>query len=217
MIKNGSLHIFSGANSKFAQVYNSNKSNPSIIFCGHPSLRFGDVIHIIKMLDQNPKNGMILIEPDYITKEVISCFPNLKMKIGYCPIDLRLNQNELSHLINEIKPKNILIPNTTQFDQKEFTSKLNIHSYGHLSDIKIPMNKKLMKAFVQNDLAKDLYPIEINMNGNISQISMVHSTFDLKDGKLVLNGSKDISENTLFGQTSIKNIIRSIESVSIKL
>lgn len=32
---------------------------PCVVFCGHPSLRFGDAVHFIEMWGNNPNNSII--------------------------------------------------------------------------------------------------------------------------------------------------------------
>ena len=46
---------------------NSDYRQPCVVFCGHPSLRFGDAVHFIELWGNNPNNlviftGKMLIE-----------------------------------------------------------------------------------------------------------------------------------------------------------
>jgi integrator complex subunit 9 len=112
MLRNGDLKIFTGLNTSFANVFHQNKANPCIIFTGDPSLRFGEITHLIKLFNKNPKNSMILIEPEYDFERTIGIYKSdLKMQVVHCPIDLRLNTKELIHLINEINPEHKIVQN----------------------------------------------------------------------------------------------------------
>lgn len=65
-------HVFSDGFSKdfrqvcqaFNSVYSYNTDvflfqKPCVVFCGHPSLRFGDAVHFIEMWGNNPNNSII--------------------------------------------------------------------------------------------------------------------------------------------------------------
>lgn len=75
--RNGRLKFFSSiSESRFGQ----NILYPCIIFVGHPSLRFGDVVNLVKVMGQNPKNSLMLIEPEFNYQEAISAFEPFMMK-----------------------------------------------------------------------------------------------------------------------------------------
>jgi len=53
LVKDGRLRHFKALHNI------SELKQPSIIFCGHPSLRFGDVVHLVETFASNPMNTII--------------------------------------------------------------------------------------------------------------------------------------------------------------
>lgn len=107
-LKNKQLQVFSTLQA-FSSAYFMNRSTPSVIFAGHASLRFGEIINLIKMLDTNDKNAIIAVEPSFdffsLTEPWIG---KLTMKMIRSIVDVRLNPVEVLHLIKETKPRNLL-------------------------------------------------------------------------------------------------------------
>lgn len=56
LVKNARLKHYSSA---YAEGFSADYRQPCVIFCGHPSARFGDVVHFIQLWGQNPLNTMI--------------------------------------------------------------------------------------------------------------------------------------------------------------
>eukprot|EP01098_Paradermamoeba_levis_P010049 TRINITY_DN4207_c0_g2_i1.p1 TRINITY_DN4207_c0_g2~~TRINITY_DN4207_c0_g2_i1.p1 ORF type:complete len:704 (-),score=190.32 TRINITY_DN4207_c0_g2_i1:65-1936(-) len=107
LIKAGRLlHFPNLHSSNFGHIY----KEPCIVFVTHPSLRFGDVLHFIKMWGSDAKNTLIISESEYDYQQAISPFQPMAMKVVYCPINPNLNFLEANQLINELKPKNLLLP-----------------------------------------------------------------------------------------------------------
>ena len=80
------------------------------MFCGHPSLRFGDVTHFVELWGSNPNNVIVFTEPSINHVEALAPFQPLAMKAVYCPIDTSLNFNQAKKLIRDLKPGVIAIP-----------------------------------------------------------------------------------------------------------
>lgn len=114
-LKNRQLQVFSSVQ-QFSITYHASRMHPCIVFCGHASLRFGNVLHLIKLFDQNEKNAMILVEPGYDMEDLLKPFQKqLTMQVIPRIVDLRLNVQELAHLMKEyIKPQIMLIPRQSE-------------------------------------------------------------------------------------------------------
>jgi integrator complex subunit 9 len=85
------------------------------VFCGHPSLRFGDAVHFVELWGSNPAHTIIFTEPDFPYLQAIAPFQPLAMKAIYCPIETSLNFQQANKLIKELKPTVLVIPeNYTQ-------------------------------------------------------------------------------------------------------
>lgn len=55
--------------------------NPCVVFAGHPSLRFGDVVHFIEIWGQSQINTMLITVPDFPYLDAIAPFQPLAMKV----------------------------------------------------------------------------------------------------------------------------------------
>ena len=86
LLENQRLHEISGFSLSF---WKDKFRKPCIMLLQTPNLRFGPVLDLINQYD-HPSHTMILTDPRYPRNLALSAFPDLKMKIEYCPIDLRL-------------------------------------------------------------------------------------------------------------------------------
>lgn len=107
LVKNSRLkhfkHIYSeGFSSEFRQ--------PCVVFCGHPSLRFGDVVHFVELWGSNSQHAIIFTEPDFPYLQALAPFQPLAMKAYYCPIETSLNFQQANKLLKELKPNVTVIP-----------------------------------------------------------------------------------------------------------
>lgn len=97
------------------------------MFCGHPSLRFGDAVHFIDLWGNNPKNCIIFtgfysstsnlfisstvfVEPDFDYIDALAPYQPLQMKVAHCAIDTSLNFTQANKLIRELKPATLVVP-----------------------------------------------------------------------------------------------------------
>lgn len=81
-----------------------------MIFCGHPSLRFGDIVHLIELYGSNPNHTIIFTEPDFPFLQALAPFHPLSMKVVYCPIETSLNFQQANKMIKDLKPEVLVIP-----------------------------------------------------------------------------------------------------------
>nr|XP_044622826.1 integrator complex subunit 9 isoform X3 [Equus asinus] len=83
---------------------------PCVVFTGHPSLRFGDVVHFMELWGKSSLNTVIFTEPDFSYLEALAPYQPLAMKCIYCPIDTRLNFIQVSKLLKEVQPLHVVCP-----------------------------------------------------------------------------------------------------------
>ncbi|RVE54494.1 hypothetical protein evm_000979 [Chilo suppressalis] len=83
---------------------------PCVVFCGHPSLRFGAAVHLVELWANNPAHAIIFTEPDFPHTEALAPFQPLSMKAFHCPIDTSLNYSQASKLVRELRPKELALP-----------------------------------------------------------------------------------------------------------
>ncbi|EFC41975.1 hypothetical protein NAEGRDRAFT_80530 [Naegleria gruberi] len=116
LLQNKSLVVFDSVNSKFMSYYQSHRvSNPCVIFAGHPSLRMGDILQLIPIFQRNSNNAMIMIEPEYSFLDTIEPFlpppGQQSMKFIHCPIDLRLKNSDVVHMVKQVAPQHLILTN----------------------------------------------------------------------------------------------------------
>ncbi|XP_037064169.1 integrator complex subunit 9 [Peromyscus leucopus] len=83
---------------------------PCVVFTGHPSLRFGDVVHFMELWGKSSLNTVIFTEPDFSYLEALAPYQPLAMKCIYCPIDTRLNFIQVAKLLKEVQPLHVVCP-----------------------------------------------------------------------------------------------------------
>lgn len=74
LVKNARLKHFT---SIYAEGFSSDYRQPCVVFCGHPSLRFGDAVHFVQLWGNNPQHTIIFtgifIVIYYIKYNLIYC------------------------------------------------------------------------------------------------------------------------------------------------
>ncbi|XP_063827453.1 integrator complex subunit 9 [Ostrinia nubilalis] len=83
---------------------------PCVVFCGHPSLRFGAAVHLVELWAGNPAHAIIFTEPDFPHAEALAPFQPLSMKAFHCPIDTSLNYSQANKLVRELRPRELALP-----------------------------------------------------------------------------------------------------------
>lgn len=103
--------------------FSSDFRQPCVVFTGHPSLRFGDVVHFMELWgksslntiiftgasgadvarQQEPHVSLLTPEPDFSYLDALAPYQPLAMKCVYCPIDTRLNFHQVSKLLKEVQ------------------------------------------------------------------------------------------------------------------
>ena len=84
--------------------------NFCVFFSGHPSLRFGEVIHFIELWGNNSNNTIVFTEPSFPYLDALAPFQPLQMRAVHCPIDTSLNFSQAKKLIRDLKPGMIATP-----------------------------------------------------------------------------------------------------------
>jgi integrator complex subunit 9 len=107
LIKNGRLKHFP---SLHAEGFTNEYRQPCVVFCGHPSLRFGNVVHFIELWGSHSNHSIVFVEPDFPYLEALAPYQPLTMKIVHCPIDTSLSFTQANKLIRDLKPGNLLVP-----------------------------------------------------------------------------------------------------------
>ncbi|KAL0267847.1 UNVERIFIED_CONTAM: hypothetical protein PYX00_010000 [Menopon gallinae] len=167
LVKNSRLRHFKNI---YAENFSAEFRQPCIVFCGHPSLRFGDSVHFMELWGSNSLHTVIFTEPDFPYMDAISPFQPLQMKVVHCPIDTSLNFTQATKLIRELKPGTLVIPESyTRGPQISSSQRVDL-----LIDVqerptltmkrgevlKLPVKRRKVKAEISPALASALVPCE---------------------------------------------------------
>lgn len=201
-----------------------NFEQPSVIFTGHMSLRFGPVVQLIEKLKTSSSNGIIFIDNQYSYIDALKPYQPMNMKCFYLPIDTRLNLSQINILLNDkIRPKNLIL-HEQYSNEIGKNDKIKILSYRKYDNIKLPsMNRQFING--QLNIKTDVKPKLIassnlaiaNIQGHLDMCDYVYDINELNDenpkqtnvitygridiDKLLLN----LSKSGLFG-LDVKNI-----------
>ncbi|XP_040572594.1 integrator complex subunit 9 [Lepeophtheirus salmonis] len=193
----------------FRTMHDENFSNeyrqPCIMFCGHPSLRFGEVIHFIELWGSNSNNTIVFTEPSFPYEAALAPFQPLHMKVIHCPIDTSLNFSQAKKLIRDLKPGSIAIPEEYSLpplsspNRTDLTidADIPIKTIGRYENIKLPIQVKYEKITIEPSLASSLFPFELRpgvsvatITGDLSVIDNKYKLKDIIDSKPEIGGSR---------------------------
>lgn len=180
LVKNAKLkhfkHIYSeGFSTEFRQ--------PCIVFCGHPSLRFGDAVHFVELWGSNPLHTIIFTEPDFPYLQALAPYQPLAIKTVYCPIETSLNFQQANKLIKELKLGVLVIPDNYTQPPPIAPHKLDL-VIDQISDkmiikfkrgevIKLPHKRKRSRVYLDPQIARTLTPHEVQPGVSISTLTGV--------------------------------------------
>ncbi|XP_062912556.1 integrator complex subunit 9 [Mobula hypostoma] len=171
--------------------FSNDFKQPCVVFTGHPSLRFGDVVHFLELWGKSSLNTIIFTEPDFSYLDALAPYQPLSMKCVYCPIDTRLNFIQVSKLLKEVQPLHVVCPE--QYTQpppaQSHRTDLMIDcqpspmAYRRSEVLTLPFKRRYEKIELMPDLAESLVPSEIKPGISMATVSAVLQT---KDNKHIL-------------------------------
>jgi len=150
---------------------------PCVIYVGHPTCRYGDVVHLITMLGSNPRNTIIIIEPDLDPVTTFAPFQPLLCKVLHIPLDPRLSAQEAQLLINELRPHHLVIPKCHNAISGATSADAIVSLISHLDVVNVPVSQQPFEpAFISKELAQKIQPqtvglgteMAITMNAQLS-------------------------------------------------
>ncbi|KAM9062538.1 integrator complex subunit 9 isoform X1 [Sarcophilus harrisii] len=182
---------------------------PCVVFTGHPSLRFGDVVHFMELWGKSSLNTVIFTEPDFSYLDALAPYQPLAMKCIYCPIDTRLNFIQVSKLLKEVQmrklrperrrdshkvaqvPLHVVCPEQYTQPPPAQAHRMDLvidcqppaMSYRRAEVLALPFKRRYEKIEIMPELADSLVPLEIKPGISLATVSAVLHT---KDNKHVL-------------------------------
>ncbi|XP_064441396.1 integrator complex subunit 9 isoform X1 [Mirounga angustirostris] len=182
--------------------FSSDFRQPCVVFTGHPSLRFGDVVHFMELWGKSSLNTVIFTEPDFSYLEALAPYQPLAMKCIYCPIDTRLNFIQVSKLLKEVQPLHVVCPEQYIQPPPAQSHRMDLMidcqppamSYRRAEVLALPFKRRYEKIEIMPEvspaetavcfqLADALVPMEIKPGISLATVSAVLHT---KDNKHIL-------------------------------
>lgn len=177
----------------FSDGFSADYREPCVVFCGHPSLRFGDAVHFVEMWGSDPKNTIVFTEPDFDYLEALAPFQPLQMKIAHCAIDTSLNFMQANKLIKDLKPSALVIPecytrspSTAAYRNDlviEQSSDRNLITFNRGEVISLPLKRKQNQILISENVAATIKPIEVKPGVSLASITGV---LQVKDNVLLM-------------------------------
>jgi len=190
LIRNGRLKSFKSLQ---ADCINTDYRQPCVMFCGHPSLRFGDAVHFMELWGNNANNLVIFTEPSVNYLDALAPFQPLQMKAISKPIDTSLNFVQARKLIVESRPKCLVIPQQYSKQPSGPTAPISpelsldvgvpTFKYKKFDILKLPIKRSLENINLDEEIAQRLVPTEVRPG---IAIATVTGSLQVRDNKYTL-------------------------------
>lgn len=144
------------------ESFNNEFRTPCVVFTGHPSCRFGDVVHFIELWGPSPSNHIIFTEPDFSYYEALGPYQPFAMKVIYCPIDTNFNYIQANKVIRDLKPANILLPYNYMQSSSRIPTDLTtgidapdckMHPFRRGDVIQLPIKCQFERLFIDSNVS----------------------------------------------------------------
>jgi len=222
LVKNGRVVHYPNLHEGFSNSFKS----PCIVFTGHPSLRFGDALHFINLWGQSSSNTVLFIDSQFPYLDALTPFQPLAMKAAYCPIDPRLNFQQATKLLKEIKPKKLIIPEAytkapvtmSQRTDLIISADCPVETYRHLDIIDVPFNKSYAKVHLSPKLAQTLSPKQLEAGVAVASVKGKLVTRDNKHTLMLPDDQQLDPKNCssqFFGDVNIKQFMQALKEHGI--
>ncbi|XP_031353559.1 integrator complex subunit 9-like isoform X2 [Photinus pyralis] len=178
LLKNSKLKHFKHI---YSEGFSTDFQEPCVVFCGHPSLRFGDVVQFIELWGNNPRNCIVFTEPDFDYIEALAPFQPIQMKVAHCAIDTSLNFTQANKLIKDLKPTTLVVPEcytqppvsaptlTELVIENNSDRTLIPYKWGEV--INLPLKRKQGQIIMETEVAQKINPIEVKTGISLSALS----------------------------------------------
>ncbi|GMT12499.1 hypothetical protein PFISCL1PPCAC_3796, partial [Pristionchus fissidentatus] len=163
---------------------------PCVVIAGHPSLRLGDVPHLIEMWGDDPKNAVIISDADYPPSDVYGPFEELKIRCLYYPVDCRIDFWQLNtNVLPELKPTVLITPDAYTRSQAGVANTSVDYNpttpIRHEETVTIPSKSRKRKIKIHPEVAAQLRPRGFNAHPDRG-ICSLKGVLDCYDNHLVL-------------------------------
>lgn len=176
LVRGGRLKPFSSIQ---AEGFTADFHTPCIVFAGHPSLRFGDVVHFMELWGPSSNNVVIFTEPDFNLADAIAPFQPMAMKALCFPIDTSLSFVQANKLVRDLKPSNLVLPrqHTVPPLLQPHRSDLvieadcDVQTFTRGSIVHIPVHRRYQRIEMNAELASSLVPVEVKRGQGVATLT----------------------------------------------
>merc|ERR1719219_373714 len=176
LVKCGRLKSFKNL---YDENFSSEYRQPCVMFAGHPSLRFGEVIHFIELWGNNSNNTIVFTEPSFPYLDALSPFQPLQMRAVHCPIDTSLNFSQAKKLVRDLKPGFIAVPKSytsppstaSQRTDLQLDVDMPLYAFSRYECLELPLNNKFDRITIDPALAVKLQPVEVKPGVSLATVT----------------------------------------------
>ncbi|KAI1283062.1 Integrator complex subunit 9 [Halotydeus destructor] len=189
MVRIGRIKHYPGIH---VEQFSADYKEPCVVFTGHPSLRFGEVVHFIELWGQSPKNIIIFTEPEFPYMEALSPYQPLQFKIAVCPVDTSLSFIQANKILSELKPTNVLIPEQYLTPPRYLPQRNDliiespgskVVTYKKNEIVTLPIKRTLDRVELESHLSKEMVPCEVRPGVSLATVT---GNLSAKDCRLKL-------------------------------
>lgn len=163
----------------YTEGFSTDYRQPCVVFCGHPSLRFGDAVHFVELWGSNSLNTIIFTEPDFPYLEALAPFQPLAMKAVHCPIDTSLNFTQANKLIRDLKPGTLVLPEIYKQPPHTAPHRLDLMidtdrpfiTFKRDEVLTLPLKRKQAQVDLSPELAENLVPSEVRSGVSLATLT----------------------------------------------
>ncbi|CEO94661.1 unnamed protein product (mitochondrion) [Plasmodiophora brassicae] len=131
----------------------SSFKEPALMFTGVTSLHTGDTRFLLEQFGGDPRNCLINLQPDGISPQLPTSVGS--MKVFQCPIDVRLNVEEVGQLLRQCnRCKKVYCP--YEIAEAIQTSSLPSVPYRELAPFRIDVRMQYQLAYLDEPLARSI-------------------------------------------------------------
>lgn len=190
-----------------SEAFNNEYKTPCVVFTGHPSLRFGDVVHFIELWGHNSNNLIAFTEPEFPYAEALAPYQPLNLKVSFTPIDTSLNFGQANKVIQEMNPRILLAPNAYTSPPASMPHRndlvleagknpvtgvsSSVFSFSSGQTIKLPIRRNFARISLDPELSTTLMPTEVKPGVAIATVT---GYLDGKDNTFIV---KSLTRNHL--------------------
>ena len=208
-----SYYLRIGRVKQFASIHSTEFNNeyrtPCILFTGHPSLRFGDVVHFIELWGSSQANLIAFTDAEFPYLEALAPYQPLAIKVCFTPIDTSLNYQQVNTILADLQPKNLLVPHTYTAapEMMKHRADLVINApkectllpFKRLDSVTVSLNRRFAKIILDSEISNHLTPVELKPG---IALATVTGLLDAKNNTFKL---KPLTKNQLKNMSSLAN------------